>query len=76
MIIPRFILCDNIEEKGMVEERSKNFQNNVVRLANSPTFKNKDFQIIYSTSMSAENLNIAQYTIGEFYNKNNKTLKL
>lgn len=73
---PKFILCDNIEDKGMVEARSKNFQRNIVRLANSEELKEKEFQIIMATSMIAEELDIPEYTIGEEYTKENKSLKL
>ncbi len=73
---PKFILCDNIEDKGMVEARSKNFQRNIVRLANSEEFKDKKFQIIMATSMIAEELDVPEYTVGEKYTKGNKSLKL
>lgn len=73
---PKFILCDNIEDKGMVEARSKNFQRNIVRLINSGEFKDKKFQIIMATSMIAEELDVPEYTVGEKYSKGNKSLKL
>ena len=73
---PKFILCDNIEDKGMVEARSKNFQRNIVRLASSDEFKNKEFQLIIATSMIAEELDIPEYSVGEKYTKENKSLKL
>jgi len=76
MRYPKFILCDNIEDKGMEEARSKNFQKNIVNIANSKKFEDKDFQMIFSTSMINDDLNIEPYTIGEFYDENNKTLKL
>lgn len=60
----------------MVEARSKNFQRNIVRLANSETFKDKHFQIIMATSMIAEELDIPEYTVGDKYTKDNKSLKL
>jgi hypothetical protein len=71
---PKFILCDNVEDKGMVEQRSKNFQRNVVNIANSIQFRDKEFQIIMTTSMVADDLNIPDFTIGKFYDKNNKSL--
>lgn len=71
---PKFILCDNIEDKGMEEARSKNFQKNIEKLATSEIFKNKQFQIIMTTSMIAEELNIKKYTIGEFYTESKKSL--
>jgi hypothetical protein len=73
---PKFILSDNMEDKGMVEARSKNFQKNVVLLANSEKFNGIEFQIIFSTSMVAEELNIPEYTVGPFYNSGSKTLNI
>lgn len=73
---PKFILCDNIEDKGMVETRSKNFQRNIVRLANSEEFKGKNFQIIMATSMIDEELDIPEYTVGKKYSKGSKSLNL
>lgn len=71
---PKFILCDNIEDKGMVDERSKNFQDKVVEIATSAAIKDKDFQIIFTTSKISEKLNIPEYTVGEYYTPNNKSL--
>ena len=71
---PRFIICDNMEDKGMNSERSGIFQKNIVQLAeSSPT---KDFQIIFTTSMIAEELEVDKYVIGEKYSPTNKTLKI
>lgn len=72
MRFPRFILCDNIEDKGMQEARSQNFQRMIVALANTLKI---DFQIIFSTSMIAPDLNKPEYCVGEFYTKDNKALK-
>ncbi|MBC6112775.1 AAA family ATPase [Pedobacter fastidiosus] len=73
---PKFILCDNIEDKGMEEPRSQNFQRNIVQLANSDQFKGKDFQMIFSTSMISTELDNDTYTVGSFYGDDNKSLKL
>lgn len=72
---PKFILCDNIEDKGMNESRSRNFQKNLVELANAEEFKDTKFQIIFTTSMVAEAVNIPAYTIGSYYTPDNKALK-
>jgi hypothetical protein len=72
---PKLIICDNIEDKGMEPLRSKNFQRNIVNLAESETFKDKDFQIIFSTSMIDDSLNNEKYTIGSFYDDQNHSLK-
>jgi len=74
MRYPRFILCDNIEDKGMREERSHNFQRNVVDLANS--FGDVQFQIIFTTSMIDQTLDIPSYTIGEYYLPTRKSLDI
>lgn len=71
---PRFILSDNMEDKGMKEARSQNFQRNIVRLAN--TFDSSTYQIIFSTSMIDPSLDKDEYTVGDFYDENNKSLKL
>lgn len=73
MRFPRFILCDNMEDKGMREERSHNFQKNVVKIANE--FE-KQFQIIFTTSMIDSALEIPDYTIGEHYTPTSKSLKI
>ncbi|WP_046755693.1 AAA family ATPase [Kordia jejudonensis] len=69
---PRFIICDNMEDKGMNPERSHIFQRNIVEL--SKTYDNKEYQIIFTTSMIDSSLNINEYTVGEEYNPNNKSL--
>ncbi len=73
MRFPRFILCDNIEDKGMQEIRSQNFQKVIVEMSKSIKV---DFQIIFSTSMINPELDKREYTIGEFYDKDNKALKV
>tara|TARA_R110001583_G_scaffold9198_1_gene43426 strand:- start:1540 stop:3453 length:1914 start_codon:yes stop_codon:yes gene_type:complete len=62
---PRFILCDNTEDKGMQDERSHVFQNKIVDLAKK--FEEKKFQIIYTTSKISEDLDKNEYTIGDDY---------
>lgn len=70
---PRFILCDNTEDKGMEKERTQNFQRLIVSLSNN--FSN-EHQIILTTSMIADELNNTPYCVGEDYDRNNKTLKV
>lgn len=69
---PRFILCDNIEDKGMQPDRSKSFQRKIVQLSSLSRVKH---QIIFATSMIDEELNKTDLCVGEFYDENNKTLK-
>jgi len=75
MRYPKFILCDNMEDKGMEKERSQNLQNLIVRISES--FKTtEEHQIIFSTSMIADELNDTPYCVGADYNQNDKTLKV
>lgn len=69
---PRFFLCDNTEDKGMEEERSKSFQRKIVEISNSYQV---DHQIILSTSKIAPELNNELYCIGEYYTAKNHSLK-
>lgn len=69
---PKFILCDNVEDKGMEESRSQNFQKQIVEMASN--FET-DFQIILTTSMINPELNGSPYAVGEEYTKQSKTLK-
>jgi hypothetical protein len=70
---PRLIMCDNMEDKGMQEARSQNLQRTIVELSNKAKVEH---QIIFSTSMIDASLDIDAYCIGDFYSKENKTLKV
>lgn len=70
---PRFILCDNMEDKGMEKVRTQNFQNLITSL--SENF-DKNHQIIFTTSMIADELNNTPYCVGDNFDRNNKTLKV
>lgn len=76
MRFPKFILCDNIEDKGMNEVRSRNFQRNLVSIASGDEFKDKRFQIIFTTSMVEKSLDIPAFTIGQYYTPARKALLL
>ena len=71
-LYPRFLLMDNIEDKGMEESRSQLFQNEIIRLSNSLNVKH---QIIFTTSMIDPELNKSDYCVGRYYDDQNKTLK-
>ncbi len=73
---PRFILCDNIEDKGMEKERTQNFQEIITDLSNEYLEKGKYHQIIFTTSMVSDKLNGTKFCVGEYYNTDNKTLKI
>ncbi len=68
---PRFILCDNMEDKGMEKIRTQNFQNLVTRM--SKKFGD-EHQIIFTTSMIADELNDTPFCVGRNYDRSNKTL--
>jgi len=72
-LYPRFLLMDNIEDKGMKEVRSYIFQREIIKISRS---LNVNHQIIFTTSMIAPELDGSAYCVGEFYSKQNKTLKL
>jgi len=70
---PRFLLMDNVEDKGMEDERSHNFQKLIVARSEAAVFEH---QIIFTTSTIAPELNIPAYAIGPSYDHDNKTLKI
>jgi hypothetical protein len=69
---PRFIICDNMEDKGMEKIRTQNFQELITTM--SDKFE-VEHQIIFTTSMVSDELNNTPYCVGEEYDRNNKTLK-
>ena len=68
---PRFLLMDNVEDKGMEQVRSHNFQKVIVDLSNSISTPH---QIILTTSMLNPELDLDQFTIGPHYNEDLRTL--
>lgn len=70
---PRFIICDNMEDKGMVAARSQKLQRLIVERSSS---FDVDHQIIFSTSMIAPELNNSNYCVGDEYTRENKSLKV
>lgn len=70
---PRFLLIDNIEDKGMEESRSHLFQQILVERV---TELGKSCQVIYTTSMMNPNLEVENYTIGPAYTSENRSLRL
>lgn len=71
--LPRFLMLDNIEDKGMTDDRVHNFQSLVVEISNNIPIKH---QIIFSTSRLKPDLENTSYCIGENYSKTNKVFKL
>lgn len=70
--LPRWMLFDNIEDKGMVQERSWNFQRLIA--AASANFK-MEHQIIFTTSKIAPELDDPQYVVGRKYTRASPSLK-
>ena len=70
---PRFLLLDNIEDKGMTEQRSQNFQRLIAELSGSI---GSAHQIIFTTSMVDPGLDEFDMPVGERYSFSNKTLKI
>ena len=70
---PRFFLCDNMEDKGMEEGRSQNFQCMIAKFAQEI---NKKHQIIFTTSMIAPSLDNETFCVGQKYTEENKSLKM
>ena len=68
---PRFVLFDNIEDKGMEQERSHNFQDILVRMSEAAKMSH---QIIYTTSMFNPALDEDRYAIGPYYTHERRTL--
>jgi len=70
---PRFILCDNMEDKGMEKVRTQNFQKVITDI--SKNLKNPH-QIIFTTSMINDELNNTPYCIGKDYTSADKSLQM
>ena len=84
MLYPRLLLSDNMEDKGMEENRARNFQRIVVQRLKELESRNlnpetvspePNYQLIFATSNIAPELDTPEYTIGEYYTENNKSLK-
>ena len=70
---PRFLLIDNIEDKGMEESRSHLFQQILVERVSE---LGVPYQVIYTTSMMNPHLELADYTVGPAYTSENRSLRL
>ncbi|HJT42100.1 MAG TPA: AAA family ATPase [Rhizomicrobium sp.] len=69
---PKFLLLDNVEDKGMEVVRSHHFQKLIVARSEAATVPH---QIIFTTSMICPELNVDKYTIGPEYTHEHRTLK-
>jgi hypothetical protein len=70
--LPRFLLMDNVEDKGMVQERAWNFQHTIVAECEALSVPQ---QIIFATSKIAPNLNKPQYVVGRKYTREHPSLE-
>lgn len=73
MRFPRFILCDNMEDKGIELIRVHNFQKILIEYLRD--FPDDSYQMIYTTSFIPDELNNEKYCVGEFYTEENPSLK-
>ena len=73
MLFPRFLLLDNVEDKGMVGDRVRHFQKIMVDWSNA---ENNQHQIIITTSTINPELDIEDYVIGPSYTEENRTLNI
>lgn len=70
---PRFLLMDNVEDKGMEAERSHNFQKLIIDVSNQAK---SDHQIIFTTSTIDPSLEQEQFVIGPRYTHERRTLRI
>jgi len=68
---PRFLLCDNMEDKGMEEIRSQNFQRAIVKMAAA---YDVEHQIVFTTSMIAPELDTSELCVGDKYSLEHHSL--
>lgn len=73
MMYPRFLLLDNVEDKGMVGDRVRNFQKAIADLMDQAS---ESHQIIMTTSTLNPALAREDYIVGPSYSKQNRTLKI
>lgn len=73
MRYPRFIFADNMEDKGIEEKRAQNFQQILIKRLTE--LKVDNYQLIYTTSYATKEIRASQYVVGEYYTKENHSLK-
>lgn len=74
MRFPRFIFADNMEDKGIEMLRAQNLQKILIERV-SQICPTNDYQLIYTTSYITDELNNSPYVVGEYYSKQNPSLK-
>ncbi|MGY6708698.1 MAG: AAA family ATPase [Rhizobiaceae bacterium] len=70
---PKFLLMDNIEDKGMEQSRSHNYQKLIIEESRKAKFPH---QIIFTTSMLDPALEKSNLTVGAHYTREMKTLAI
>ncbi|WP_367209930.1 hypothetical protein [Sphingobacterium sp. R2] len=73
MRYPRLLIGDNMEDKGIEEERAQNFQKIVIERLKS--FDPNSYQLIFTTSYISSELENSDLVVGDFYKKDNRSLK-
>lgn len=73
MYYPRFLMMDNVEDKGMTQERSQNFQRLLVELSAN---MEAEHQVIFTTSMIAPEFEDGKLVIGDHYTFDHKSLNV
>lgn len=74
MRYPRFIFADNMEDKGIEEDRARKFQKTLIARLKG-RYDTDSYQVIYTTSYITDDLDHSEYVVGEHYNINHKSLK-
>jgi hypothetical protein len=69
--LPRWMIFDNIEDKGMVEERSWNFQRLIVQMSSNFAVPH---QVIFTTSKIAPELDGSSLVVGKRYTRAARSL--
>lgn len=67
---PRFLMIDITEDKGMEQERSYNFQEQVIEMSSKAA---AEHQVILATAMPSPNID-PQFFVGKFSTRQNGTL--
>jgi hypothetical protein len=73
MRFPRFIFADNMEDKGIEMKRAQNLQKILIDRVNN--YESTSYQMIYTTSYITDELNSGNLVVGEYYTKENPSLK-
>lgn len=73
MRYPRFILADNMEDKGIEEKRAQNFQMKLIERLKD--FDPSTYQVIYTTSYITKELDESNMVVGNYHTVGNRTLQ-